>query len=338
MTPENVLPHDLLHRLLECHSTPGDEGEVAALMLDAWDAAGLLTARHGCYAISARPSVDRTGAPTVLICAHMDSPGFIVERIERDRLGLINLGGTVLEHETPCVLKTRDGTHEVTVRRTCGDDENAGAGIECGNPASGQVRCGDRVCFSAEPEAGDDSMIVSPFLDNRLGCDVLCGVSRRLSRLDTAVNVVLGATSCEEFGGFGAPVLARAARPDVVVCVDATYEAPEQGIVLGGGPVLTLSDASVVLSPAMRDGMLDWFSDHGIPLQTEVYNVSGTDARAFPKAGLPCPVFALLIATRGNHSPTETACLSDADHLLTALVELLTDPPEAWASIRAGPG
>ena len=338
MTPGDALDHNLLSRLLQCHSTPGDEGEVAALMLDVWKGAGLRTARHGAYAVSARPAADRPGPPTVLICAHMDSPGFIVERIEGDRLKLLELGGTSFEHEARAVLKSRGGKHNVTVRRTGGGDAGDGDVIDCGNPAPGEVRSGDRVCYRAEPLAGEHSVIVSPFLDNRLGCAVLCGLGRRLAGLDTAVNLVLGATSCEEFGGFGAPVLAHAVRPDVAVCVDATYEAPEQGVALGGGPVLTLSDASVVLSPAVRDTMLDWFAHHRIPLQTEVYNVSGTDSRAFPQAGLPCQVLALLIATQENHSPTETACLSDADDLLTALVELVTDPPAAWVSTRGGPG
>lgn len=337
MTSGPTLGLDLLHRLLACHSTPGDEEEVAALMLDAWGTAGLATTRYGKYAISARPAADRPGAPVMLVCAHMDSPGFIVERIEGDRLGLLDLGGVSFEREARSVLKTRDRKHEVTVRRT-GTDEGDRDASDCGNPAASQVRCGDRVCYKAEPQVVDGSVILSPFLDNRLGCAVLCDLARHLPRIDASVNVVLGATSCEEFGGFGAPVLARAVRPDVVVCVDATYEAREQGVVLGGGPVLTVSDASVVLSPAVRDEVLGWFADRDIPLQTEVYNVSGTDSRAFPQAGLPCPVFPLLIATRGNHSPQETACLVDAQHLLTALIELVKAPPSTWAPTRAGPG
>jgi len=142
-----------------------------------------------------------------------------------------------------------------------------------------------------------------------------------------AFEVVLGATAAEEFGGFGATVLARAIEPDLVICLDATYESPEQRVLLGKGPVLTLSDASVLISPAMRDLVLEWFHRRGLLLQTEVYNVSGTDARAFPKVGLPAPVLALLIATRGNHSPAEVANLADYASLREVLLRFAVDPP-----------
>jgi putative aminopeptidase FrvX len=58
-------------------------------------------------------------------------------------------------------------------------------------------------------------------------------------------------------------------------------------------------------------------------LQTEVYNYSGTDARAFPHQGLPAPVYALLLPTRGNHTPTETAHVADLHAWLDLLHALL---------------
>ena len=133
---------------------------------------------------------------------------------------------------------------------------------------------------------------------------------------------MLGATACEELGGFGAPVLARHVQPDLVIVLDATYAAPEQNVQLGNGPVLTLSDASVLLSPARRDQVAKLLSDADVPLQTEVYNFSGTDARAFPHQGLACPILPLLLATTGNHSPRETADLRDANQLIQT-IELL---------------
>ena len=37
-------------------------------------------------------------------------------------------------------------------------------------------------------------------------------------------------------GGYGAPVLAAAVKPDLVICLDCTYEAPEQQVWRGKGP------------------------------------------------------------------------------------------------------
>jgi putative aminopeptidase FrvX len=129
-------------------------------------------------------------------------------------------------------------------------------------------------------------------------------------------------------GGFGAPVLAQAVRPDLTVCVDATYDSPALGVHLGGGPVLTLSDASVLLGCVERDRMLAFAESAGLPLQTEVYNYSGTDARAFPHAGLPGRVYPLLLPTTGNHSPVEGAQARDVEGFL-GLVQALCQPG-AW--------
>ena len=82
---------------------------------------------------------------------------------------------------------------------------------------------------------------------------------------------------------------------------DITYTDEKQAIRMGQGPVITLSDASVLLSPTLRDRLLQ----APVPLQTEVYNYSGTDARAFPAQGIPTPAIPVLIPTEGNHSPCE---------------------------------
>ena len=168
---------------------------------------------------------------------------------------------------------------------------------------------------------------MAPFLDNRLGCWILAELAPRLAGWKSRYHVVLGATACEEFGGFGASVLARQVQPDLVIVVDATYEAPGQNVRLGQGPVLTLSDASVLLSPARRDQVRVILAAAHVPLQTEVYNFSGTDARAFPHLGLACPVLPLLLATIGNHSPRETADLRDASQQLTAIACLAQGNP-----------
>jgi len=94
---------------------------------------------------------------------------------------------------------------------------------------------------------------------------------------------------------------------------------------IGLGPVLTLSDASVILSCATRDKVREIFRNVGIPLQTEVYNYSGTDAKAFPLAGLKCPVLALLIATLGNHSPIESASVDDVEMLTNAVKAVVSN-------------
>jgi putative aminopeptidase FrvX len=320
--------HTLLE-LLACHSTPGDEGEVRAVLERVWRQAGLKPVRLGDYAVTAsagRPS----RKPVLLITAHMDSPGFAVDRlrIPKGRPGAVGL--TPIGHpafspqRVPGILKTRSGKTPVTLRKhrlPGGSFDYHAEPVASTSSLPDDLTHGDRACFASDPEcSGAD--ICAPFLDNRLGCWILAELAPRLADWRSPWRIVLGATACEEAGGFGATVLARQVQPDLVIVLDATYDAPDQQVRLGRGPVLTLTDASVLLSPARRDQIQSLLSTAGIPLQTEVYNYSGTDARAFPQQGLPCPVLPLLLATTGNHSPHETANLRDVEALMDALRRL----------------
>lgn len=326
-----------LRILVDCHGTPGDEDEVARVLRSVWSAAGWRLQTHGRYAISAQLPGRGVSGPTLLVCAHMDSPGFTVQSIHADRCGVIALGQPRIEGPSAeVVLKTQSA---VTSRPVDGSDRpgqgvsdrswvvlqksrSKGAEAPYWIPSLEGIQAGDRLCFHGTARIDSDGTVRAPFLDNRFGCAVLCELARRWSRRPPPFRVVLGATAGEELGSIGAPVLANAVRPDAVVCIDATYESCAQEVILGGGPVLTLSDASVVLGCRQRDHALAFAERAGVSLQTEVYNVSGTDSRSFPAIGLEAPVYALLLPTRDNHCAVETGHLDDARHVVDLLLAL----------------
>lgn len=328
-----MLNTDTLLELLACHSTPGDEGEVRIVLERAWRRAGLRVARLGDYAVYATTPGRVRRRPMLLVTAHMDSPGFAADAPRaaggrKDSVRLTRLGHPAFVSErAEGVLKTSSGKVPVVVRKRrradgAFDYRCEPSGAERQLPSD--LTPGDRVCFACAPVCEQDR-ITAPFLDNRLGCWLLMELAPQIRDWRGAFDVVLGATAAEELGGFGAPVLARHIRPDLALVVDATYEAPDQRVLRGGGPVLTVSDASVLLSPAQRDRVKTLFASWGLPLQVEVYNFSGTDARAFPHQGLACPVLPLLLATTGNHTPRETADLRDAAQLAEAIARLAAD-------------
>ena len=181
---------------------------------------------------------------------------------------------------------------------------------------------GDRLCYACEPSV-HDGIIESPFLDNRLGCFALCEIAAAVKT--PKLRVMLAATSGEEFTGFGASVLAAHCKPDLIICLDATYEEEEQNVLIGNGPVLTVSDKSVLLGMKTVESLKRHCAAWGVPLQAEIYNFSGTDARAFPSQGITAPALPILIPTTGNHTPLETASLQDIEALNTLLLKLCTD-------------
>ena len=307
---------NLLFDLLKCHATPGDEDEVAEILLKTWKDAGWATQSLGRYAVTA---VREPDGAAVLICAHMDSPGFIVQSINDDgSANAINIGYPHFEEpETAVVVKQADGQKIPATLYNQPEDTKI-------YPLSAEspLMRGDRLCYACNPSV-HDGIIESPFLDNRLGCFALCEIATAVKSPN--FRVMLAATSGEEFTGFGASVLAAHCKPDLIICLDATYEEEEQNVLIGNGPVLTVSDKSVLLSQKTVESLKRHCAAWGVPLQTEIYNFSGTDARAFPSQGITAPALPILIPTTGNHTPLETATLQDIEALNTLLFKLCTD-------------
>ena len=302
---------ELLRELCACGSTPGDEVPLARLVASRWRAAGWRPEALGRYAVYARSPEWLEGRPTVLVCAHLDSPGFIVDVAASE--GAAHCVALGHPHPQPdgemaVRLRGRDGGEYAGALRCLGEDEMEVSVLDGRRP-----ELGDRVWFAPQFAVDEaEGLVVTPFLDNRAGCWVLCRLAELLGQGGRQrANVIVAATAQEEMTGFGAAVLAAQVRASLVVCLDATYENVGQGVALGGGPVLTVSDKSTLQAPSLLPLLSRLFGRWGLPLAFEAYNYSGTDAAAFPKAGVVSPALALLLPTRGNHSPQETASLVD---------------------------
>ncbi|MDD2599249.1 MAG: hypothetical protein PHO37_08505 [Kiritimatiellae bacterium] len=326
-----------LNKLITAHSTPGEENEVKAILLQSWSSAGWQISELGNYAVFAhRPPLSSAQHPRLLICAHMDSPGFVVDRQEWSlpeestyaQVHIVPLGSPCCTAEqTEARLKCRNGIFAGSIHVTSAEDDDDPEYhfVMAREEARGaDLFIGDRVCFAPIIDCQED-LLRAPFLDNRLGCWMLSHLAELAAGWNQRHDIILGATSCEEINGFGAQVLAAQVEADLVLVLDATYAAAEQGVQLKGGAVITLSDASVLLSLATRDHLQQIMAEADVPIQFEAYNYSGTDSRAFPQQGKSAAVLSLLLPTHGNHSPCETAHLADLDSWERAIKVLERD-------------
>lgn len=307
---------ETLKHFCSLHATPGDEGEVFDALMTRWKKQGLDTQRLGNYAVIAQPG-ERKKADTVLLLAHADSPGFIVQAVlSPHELDVLALGGITPDGDAELILKTATEKMPATLHRPLALDQwtrSDALRVTLEKPCT-SVRKGDRLCWASHWESTDEC-VTSPFLDNRIGCALIADWYDLHRDAFADMNVILAASAMEEVNGFGANVLARHVNADLVLVLDVTYTDEKQSIAMGKGPVITLSDASVLLSPTLRDRILSAET----PLQTEVYNYSGTDARAFPAQGIPTPAIPVLIPTEGNHSPRERLNPADLRVWATAL-------------------
>ncbi|MHA2224045.1 MAG: hypothetical protein ACXAC8_02500 [Candidatus Hodarchaeales archaeon] len=256
---------------------------------------------------------------TWFIGAHMDTCGFIVHSINNSggikclNFGYQNVSACNLQ---PVAITTRNGLvqgvmHSKKVEKSL--SFTIDIGVQSPKKASDLgIIAGDPVHFTIEPFlAGDPSrnIICSPRLDNRLGIFELLLLGKQLKKNPPSEDVYLVATVEEETGLRGAKTAANKIQPDLAIILDVTYD--EFPVSMGNGPVITLSDKSVLLSPMVRDFLLELAKKNNISLQTEVWNIGATDAGSVRISSEGVPTIPVLTSTKNNHTPLEMGCIDD---------------------------
>ncbi len=328
----------LLQAFSQAHGAPGHEDAVRSLLLRE------LPAR--------RPSFDRLGStllaspragkgPKVVLTAHMDEVGFLVQEITPDGfLRLAPLGGWpdgVLAAQRLRVLCRSTGREIVGVvgalpphqggQQAASVDRllvDIGARSRAGAHAAG-VRLGDPVVpdgpFAPLAEPG---LVAGKAFDNRAGMAALALATRELDEASAPppCDVLALATVQEEVGCRGAETAARLAEADVVIVLEGPpaddlpgmSPASAQGA-LGKGVQIRAYDPTAIMSPRLLDLAVVAAEQEGIPHQVTVRRTGGTDARSFQRHGLGCPVIVLGVPARYIH--THHAVLDTADLLAT---------------------
>jgi endoglucanase len=138
-------------------------------------------------------------------------------------------------------------------------------------------------------------------------------------------DVYLVATVEEEVGARGAKTAASIVKPDLALILDATYD--EHPVSMGKGPVITLSDRSVLLSSNVRNYLLKLAKSKNIPIQTECWNIGGSDAGTVRMVGGGIPSIPILTATKNAHTPSEVGCIKDC-YTVVKFCHAITEHPD----------
>lgn len=337
----------LLHRLSESAGVPGREELVRERILDALGGLDLdlrVDAMGNLIAETPGPS----GAPKVMVSAHMDEIGFLVKHVdERGFLRVQNLGGfdvrnlfarQVLVHGSrgaPRVGVLHPATkpvHLSSAEERKKVPELADFAVDLGLDADtvrAEVRVGDMVTL-LQPFQDLGSAVVGKALDDRVGCWILIETLRRLHAPAVQVQAVFSVQ--EEVGLRGATTSAYGLAPDVGIALDTTLAVdtpgtPEHQAVtrLGEGVGIKVSDSSMVSHGWLVDRMADLAERDGIPHQFEVLPLGGTDAGAIQRSRDGVPTVTLSTPSRYVHTVTEMIAKRDAEAAVALLGAFLAD-------------
>ena len=297
-------------------------------------------------------------APVLMLCAHMDELGFLVQHIEDE--GFLRLAPVGFHDDrmlTDQVLEVEGRTGPVmgvvgTKPAHVVSAEERGRAIplhdmflDLGTSSRDEtealgVRVGDPVTFARTGmQLNGTRVFTGKAVDDRSGCAVMIETMRRLAESDVSATVVAVASVQEELGLRGAGVAAYRVKPDVAIALDVTLagdtpatEFRQLPIRLGGGPAIKYFDwapPSTIGSavPRRLTRRLEEAAERAeVPFQREVLLGGATDAGTIALAGAGTLTGCVSIPSRHIHSAVGVVHLGDMEQcvdLLLAFAELL---------------
>ncbi|MBQ3390964.1 MAG: M42 family peptidase [Clostridia bacterium] len=331
---------ELIRTLCEPAGVSGNEREIAEKIKE------LATPLADSVEIDALGNVlafkkGKSSAKTLMVDAHMDEVGILVNYITED--GFLKFTGIGVDAR---VLNGRRfllgdkrvlavaGTKPIHLQSM---EERAIApamdklyldiGAADAAEAKKHVRVGDTGIFDSEFLCFGDGLIKGRALDNRIGCAAVLKSMELQPLYDTwFVFSVL-----EESGGFGARVASMRIQPDLAIVVDTTtsadhVEKPEasKASYLGKGPVIFLMESTTYYRPESVAKLRRIADEAGIPWQHKSVTMGGLNSGSIQRTGRGCETVAIATPCRYLHSAVCTAKLEDSENtakLLSAMLQ-----------------
>jgi len=354
--------HDLLARLDAVPGVSGDERLVAELIEQELEGTH---DEHRSDALGNHYFVrnGEEGAPTVMLCAHMDELGFIVQHVEDGgfvRIAPIGFHDDRMVIDQHVIIHGKDGpvlgvtgakpAHILAAEERKKAIPMADIAVDVGSAGRDQteqlgVRVGDLVTFAREGGLLNATRVFTgKAVDDRAGCAVAIEVMRRLADRKLAATVCAVFAVQEELGIRGAGPAGFQVQPDVALAIDVTLCGDTPGVEfgrvpirLGGGPAIKYFDwaPDALIGSAVPRRLTDRLeqaaADAGIEFQREVLLGGATDAWGIALSGRGVLAGCVSLPSRYIHSAVGVVNLDDLEgavELIIAFLESVTEPIE----------
>jgi endoglucanase len=340
----------LMRDLTEAPGPSAFEEAVRAIVVREYRALGADIEFDGLGSVVATLPGSPTG-PRIMVTAHMDEVGLMVQYITEDGfLRVKNLGGwldqaypdqrwTILGANGPIPALSGLPTVHVTPpeqrARVWSLPEiflDVGAASRAEVEALG-VRAGDGIAPWSPFLVLQNGRYAAKAWDDRVGLAVMIAAARRIraENIPLPAQIVWVATTQEEIGLRGAQTSVDLARPDLGISIEAGVSADYPGIGptqaqerLGRGPGIFLLDSSMIPNRKLRDFFFAVAREEGIPLQADVLTGYGEDGSEIQLYDTGRPSVNMTVPTRYLHAHTGIIQRSDFDQAVQLLIEVLT--------------
>lgn len=270
----------------------------------------------------------------IMLAGHMDQIGLMITYIDKEGfLRFTNIGGISPTISLSQRVVFQDGTvgvigseHLESVKDLKLDKMFIDIGANSREEAEKIVSIGD-VCGYYDAPVIDDHKVVSPSLDDRIGCYIMMETIKNLK--DSPNDLYFVFTVQEELGLRGARTAAYRVEPDIGIAYDVTMtgdtpKARTMALKMGEGFAIKAKDNSMISHPGLKNYLIQEAKNQKVEYQIEVLEFGGTDSGAIhlSKEGVPSTV--LSIPTRYIHSTCEMVSTKDVIGAINYSTNLLT--------------
>ncbi len=318
----------LLSELIACHSPPGEEREIDALIQREFQASGAKVWQDDATNLYAHLPGD---GPKVMICAHKDEIGMVVMRVQDDgRLQVENCGGSWAWKygEGPVDVIADNGdlvrgilsvgpvhtlvgpVHALKSKRALTWDlVTVFTGLNVAELEERGIHVGSRAVVARERKQVQrlGAYIASFALDDRLGLTALIAGLNKMAQTADQGRAAQGrpdlyfvATHGEEVGMLGAMRAAQLLQPDYCIALDTSPVVPDTPLEVDARPVIWYR-ALAYHNKAECDKLLHLARELGFGAQACLYTASGSDAGRIKQAGLAGRTVCFGFARENSH-------------------------------------
>ena len=297
-----------------------------------------------------RPQDQGSEKPVVMLDAHSDEVGFMVQAVRPNGLlQMVPLGGwvsyTVPAHKV--LVRNRDGEYILGVIATTpphylseaekkASPDISQMSIDVGASSAEEVREVFRIEPGA-PVAPDTRLIynekngvlMGKAFDCRVGCAAVLAVMNQLAEEELAVVPVGTLASQEEVGMRGAVVTANTVKPAIAIafegCPADDNFAPDWAAqtVLKKGPMLRHVDMGMITNPRYQRFALDLAAEFGIPAQSAVRSGGKTNGASIHLSNQGVPTIVIGQPVRYIHTHYGYAALEDFENSIKLAVAVI---------------
>jgi len=279
--------------------------------------------------------------PAILVAAHMDSIGLMVNAIVDGFLRVTSIGGVDVR-VLPGQMVTVHGQDDLpgmivpTPARLLPSNVQGGIVpleyllVDVGllpDEVTGLVRVGDPISFAQPPLETAGETLAGHSLDNRASIAALTVCLEILQTRPHVWDVWAAATVQEEIGLKGAQTSSFQLRPSLAVAMDVTFgsspgSSNHQTFPLGKGPTLMWGPN---VHPSLFNTLKETAERFEIPFAVEATaHATGTDAVAMQVNAEGVPSVVVGIPLRYMHTPVEMVALKDITRAGRLVAEFIT--------------